>query len=52
MAKELGNVEIQACSLSMDVLRITEDDLDDLVDGTEGVTAFYIAVGDGQILFI
>jgi peroxiredoxin family protein len=52
MAKELGNVEVQACSLSMDVLKITEDDLDDLVDGTEGVTAFYIAVGDGQILFI
>ncbi len=52
MAKELGGVEIQACSLSMDVLKITEDDLDDLVDGTEGVTAFYLAVGDGQILFI
>ena len=52
MAKELGNVEIQACSLSMDLLRISESDLDPLVDGTEGVTAFYIAVGDGQILFI
>ena len=52
MAKELGGVEIQACSLSMDLLRITESDLDPLVDGTEGVTAFYIAVGDGQILFI
>jgi peroxiredoxin family protein len=52
MAKELGNVEIQACSLSMDVLQIEEKDLDPLVDGTEGVTAFYIAVGDAQILFI
>jgi peroxiredoxin family protein len=52
MAKELGNVEIQACSLSMDVLQIEEKDLDPLVDGTEGVTAFYIAVGNGQILFI
>ncbi len=53
MAKELGGVDIQACSLSMDVLSITEDDLDDLVDGTEGVTAFYLAVGeDSQILFI
>jgi len=52
MAKELGNVEIQACSLSMDVLRITEADLDPLVDGTEGVTAFYIAAGDAQLLFI
>lgn len=52
MAKELGNVEIQACSLSMDLLRIEESDLDPMVDGTEGVTAFYIAVGDGQIIFI
>ncbi|MEA2025580.1 MAG: DsrE/DsrF/DrsH-like family protein [Chloroflexota bacterium] len=52
MAKDLGNVEIQACSLSMDVLGIEEKDLDPLVDGTEGVTAFYIAIGDGQILFI
>jgi peroxiredoxin family protein len=52
MAKELGGVEIQACSLSMDLLRISEADLDALVDGTEGVTAFYLAIGDGQILFI
>jgi peroxiredoxin family protein len=52
MAKELGGVEIQACSLSMDVLKITEDDLHELVDGTEGVTAFYLAAGDAQILFI
>ena len=52
MAKELGGVEIQACSLSMDLLRISEADLAPLVDGAEGVTAFYLAVGDGQILFI
>lgn len=52
MAKELGNVEIQACSLSMDLLRIAQEDLDPLVDGTEGVTAFYIAAGSGQIIFI
>jgi peroxiredoxin family protein len=51
-AKELGSLEIQACSLSMDVLRIEEKDLDPLVDGVEGVTAFYINAGDGQILFI
>jgi len=51
-AKELGGVEIQACSLSMDVLRIEEQDLDPLVDGVEGVTAFYLNAGDGQIMFI
>lgn len=51
-AKELGSVEIQACSLSMDVLAIEEKDLDPLVDGVEGVTAFYLNAGDGQIVFI
>ena len=51
-AKELGEVEIQACSLSMDLLGIDEADLDPLVDGVEGVTAFYDSAGDGQVLFI
>ncbi len=51
-AKELGEVDIQACSLSMDVLGIEEEDLDPLVDGVEGVTAFYLNAGDGHILFI
>ncbi|MHB8960399.1 MAG: peroxiredoxin [Candidatus Limnocylindrales bacterium] len=51
-AKELGGVDIQACSLSMDVLHLEESDLDPLVDGVEGVTAFYLNAGDGQIVFI
>jgi peroxiredoxin family protein len=52
VAKELGEIDIQACSLSMDVLKIEEGDLDPLVDGVEGVTAFYLNAGDGHILFI
>jgi peroxiredoxin family protein len=36
----------------MDVLKIEEEDLDPLVDGVEGVTAFYLNAGDGHILFI
>jgi peroxiredoxin family protein len=51
-AKELGEVDIQACSLSMDLLGLEEDDLDPLVDGVEGVTAFYLNAGDGRIVFI
>jgi peroxiredoxin family protein len=51
-AKELGEVDIQACSLSMDLLRLEEEDLDPLVDGVEGVTAFYLNAGEGQIVFI
>ncbi len=52
MAKELGEVDIQACSLSMDVLKIEESELDPLVDGVQGVTAFYLNAGDGHIVFI
>lgn len=52
MAKDLGGVDVQACSLSMDLLGIDEADLDPLVDGVEGVTAFYDNAGDGQVLFI
>jgi peroxiredoxin family protein len=51
-AKELGSVDIQACSLSMDLLHLDEADLDPLVDGVEGVTAFYLNAGEGQIVFI
>jgi len=51
-AKELGGIDIQACSLSMDLLRIEQDDLDPLVDGVEGVTAFYLNAGEGQLVFI
>jgi peroxiredoxin family protein len=51
-AKELGTVDIQACSLSMDLLGIEEANLDTLVDGVEGVTAFYLNAGAGQVVFI
>jgi peroxiredoxin family protein len=51
-AKELGGVDIQACSLSMDLLRLDASDLDPLVDGVEGVTAFYLNAGEGQLVFI
>lgn len=52
LAKELGEVDIEACSLSMDLLRLEQTDLDPLVDGVEGVTAFYLNAGDGQVVFI
>ena len=52
MAKELGEVDIQACSASMDILKLKHSDLDPIVDGVEGVAAFYINAGEGQIVFI
>ena len=51
-AKDIGEVDIQACSLSMDVLEITPSELDPLVDGVEGVATFYMNAGNGQYLFI
>ncbi len=51
-AKNLGGVDIEACSLSMDLLRIELEDLDALVDGVEGVAAFFFSAGDGPVVFI
>jgi peroxiredoxin family protein len=51
-AKDVGQVDIQACSLSMDLLAITPADLDGLVDGVEGVAAFWMAAGEGPVVFI
>jgi len=51
-AKEIGEVDVQACSLSMDLLDLEQSDLDPLVDGVEGVAAFYVNAGNGQVIFI
>jgi len=51
-AKEIGQVDIQACSLSMDLFEIGQEDLDPLVDGVEGVTSFWSRAERGQVLFI
>ncbi len=51
-AKELGGVDIEACSLSMDLLGLESTDLDPLVDGVEGVTAFHLNAGAGPVVFI
>jgi peroxiredoxin family protein len=50
-AKEIGDVSIHACSLSMDTLDITKDDLDPLVDDVRGVAAF-MGAADGAITFV
>ena len=52
MAKEIGDVEIHACSLSMDLLGLEKEQLDPIVDGIQGVASFYESAGNGQFLFI
>jgi len=51
-AKDVGEVNIQACALSMDMFHLKQADLDPLVDGIEGVAAFMASAADGQVLFI
>lgn len=51
-AKEVGEVNIQACALSMDMFGIGRDDLDPIVDGIEGVAAFMASAAEGQVVFI
>ena len=50
-AKEIGDVGIHACALSMDMFGLAKDDLDPLVDDVEGVAAF-MAEATGPVVFI
>lgn len=50
-AKELGDVHIYACADSLEMLRITKDDLDPMVDGVWGVASFFMEA-DGPVTFI
>lgn len=50
-AKEVGEVSIHACSLSMEMFEITKDDLDPIVDGVEGVASFMLEA-TGPVTFV
>ncbi len=49
-AKELGGAKVYACSMAMDVLEVSEDDLDEVLDGPLGLTRFLSDASGGQIL--
>ena len=51
-SKDIGEVDILACSLSMDLLGLEPNQLDPLVDGVEGVATFWADASSGQVLFI
>ena len=51
-AKDVGEVDIQACALSMDMFHLRKADLDPIVDRIQGVAAFMASASDGQIVFI
>jgi peroxiredoxin family protein len=49
--KEIGEVDIQACALSMDMFQIQQADLDPMVDGVTGVASF-MSTATGAVVFI
>ena len=52
-AKEVGNVKIHACSMTMDLMGLTKEHLDDIVDDVVGVGSFIDIAKDSKItLFI
>jgi peroxiredoxin family protein len=51
-AKDVGEVNIQACALSMDMFGIGREDLDPIVDGIKGVAAFMASASEGPVVFI
>jgi peroxiredoxin family protein len=50
-AKDVGEVNIHACSLSMEMFGLEVADLDPLVEDQEGVASFFSDV-DGPVTFI
>ncbi|MEW6398594.1 MAG: DsrE/DsrF/DrsH-like family protein [Bacillota bacterium] len=52
-AKELGDVRVHACAMTMDLFGLTKEDLDPIVDDVVGVGEFVDQAKEGKItLFI
>lgn len=52
-AREIGNVRIEACSMTMELYDMTMDDLEPIVDDVTGVATFIERAKDSKItLFI
>ncbi|HBY94559.1 MAG TPA: peroxiredoxin [Chloroflexi bacterium] len=52
-ARELGNVNVYACSMTMELFGLTLEDMEDIVDDVEGVAGFIQQAKDSKItLFI
>lgn len=51
-AKEIGDIKVKACGLTMDLLSIKLEDLEPIVSEIVGVAHFIEEASDGQILFL
>ncbi len=52
MARDVGDVRVHACAHTLDLMDLTLDDLDPMVEDVIGVATFVSQAGDGQVLFI
>ncbi len=51
-AKELGEVQINACTNSLELLGLDQGDLDPIVDGVSGIATFLLSADGGPIVVI
>jgi len=52
-AKEMGNVRVHACSMTLDLMGLKKDDMDPIVDDVVGVGEFVSNAKEGEItLFV
>lgn len=52
-AKEVGEVKVYACSMTMELFGIKKEDLESIVDDVTGVATFVERAGEGRVtLFI
>lgn len=51
-AQDIGDVRIHACAMTADLMDLTKDDLDDMVEDVIGVASFIGLAEDAQLLFI
>ncbi|MCL6105611.1 MAG: DsrE/DsrF/DrsH-like family protein [Actinobacteria bacterium] len=52
MAKDMGNVHVHACAMTADLLGLTKDDFDPMVEDVIGVGTFVQIAEGGSIVFI
>lgn len=51
-AKEIGDVKVHACAMTMDLFGLKLEDLEDIVDDVTGVAQFLSEANKGMTLFI
>ena len=51
-AMELGNLQVKACGMTMDLFNIKLEDLEPVVSEVTGVASFIQEAEGGQILFV